>query len=71
MPEQLLDGPQVGAVAQQVGGIGVPQAMRMDGGIARDHPRVKLHDAARAAIRQPAAAMVQEQGLLVAASGLP
>ena len=28
MPQQLLDGPQVGAAAQQVGGEGVPQRVR-------------------------------------------
>ena len=61
MAQQFLNGPKVGAIAQQVRGIGVPQTVRMDGGIAGDHSGVKLHDPARPSIGEPASAMIQEQ----------
>src|SRR5262245_5201136 len=45
MSEQLLDGPQVGAVAQQVGGVGVAEGVRVQGGVGREAHGVLLHDA--------------------------
>ena len=69
--EQFLDGAQIGAVAQKVRGVGVAQAVRMNGRIARDHAGVEFHDAARAAIGEPAAAMIQKQSALAGCGGLP
>ena len=49
--EQFLDGAQVGAVGQQVRGVGVAEAVRMDGRIAAETGRVELDDAARCRAR--------------------
>src|SRR5581483_8425673 len=61
MPQQFLDGAQVGAVAEQMRRVGVAKTMRMNGRVASDHARVKFHNAASAAIAQAHPPMIQEQ----------
>ena len=43
-------------------GVGVTQAVRVQGRISRDHPAVKLDDFARAAVTQPRSLVINEQG---------
>ena len=50
MAQQFLDGAQVGAIGQQVRGVGVAETVRMNRGVAAEQRRVKLDDAADAAI---------------------
>jgi hypothetical protein len=61
MTQQFLDGAQIGAVGEKMSCIGVPQAMRVQPGIARNHSRVKLDDFSRAAVRQAPAAMIHHE----------
>src|SRR2546425_8717759 len=60
MAEQLLDGAQIGARAEEMGREGVTERVRrrLGGRAAREH--VALHEARHAARGQPPAACVQE-----------
>src|SRR5579875_327391 len=42
MPQQLLNRAQIGAIGEQVRGIGVPEAMRMERWVARQQRGVEL-----------------------------
>ncbi len=43
VPQQLLNRPQIGPIAQQVGRVSVPEAVRVNGRIARHQQRIQLH----------------------------
>src|SRR5260370_20259458 len=64
MPQQFLNRPQVRAVSQQVSRKGVPEAMRMDLGIACDRHRVVLHDLPHSGRSDSPAVMIDEHGAL-------
>ena len=66
--QQLLDGAQVGAVGQQVRGVRVAEAVRMDGRIAAQVDCVKLDDAVNAARGQAMVAVVDWPNGYVCAS---
>src|ERR1017187_2070078 len=63
--QQLLYGAQVGAVGQQMRGVGVAETVRVNGRIAVHQYAVELDDAAHSARGEPPAAMVQEDGALL------
>jgi hypothetical protein len=54
--EEFLDGAQVGAVAEQVGGEGVAEAVGVEGGIGGEQAGVQFDDGAGAAIAEARAA---------------
>src|SRR5262245_7539986 len=60
VPEQLLDGAEVGAAAEQVGGEGVAERVRRRLRRRAARGDVALHQAGDAAAREPAAARVPE-----------
>ena len=66
MSQQFLDRAQVGAVRQQMRGVGVTETVRVHRRIARQVRCVELHDAADASRGQPPAAMVEEHRRFVA-----
>ena len=51
--QQFLNGPQIGAIGQQMRRIRMTEAVRVERSIARDHPRVEFDDLPRPAIAQP------------------
>jgi hypothetical protein len=69
VPEQFLDGAQVGAVGQQVGGVGVAKAVGMKRRVTREMRDVELDDGTRSAGAEAPAAMIDEQGALGGSRG--
>ena len=64
VPQQFLDGPQVGAFIQEMSGEGMSERMRAD--LPRDQsPRVAGHQAPHASGRQAAATVVEEDRRVV------
>ena len=59
MSQQFLDRAQVGAVRQQMRGVGVTETVRVQRRISRQACCVELHDAADASCGQPRAAMIR------------
>lgn len=64
MAQKFLDGTEIGAVGQQVGGVGVTKTVRMHGGIAGREQSVMLHETADLPVAQPCPAAVEENGAL-------
>src|ERR1035438_5421507 len=67
--EEFLDGAQVGAIGQQVGGVGVAEAVGVHGGVAGEVGGVEFDDATDAARRETGMAVVEEDGGLLAHHG--
>src|SRR4051812_42533380 len=61
MPEEFLDGAQIGAFAEKMSREGVPQRVRMQSGIAAEEYRVFLDDSCDRASGERSAATVHEQ----------
>ena len=71
MAEQLLNGAQVGAFGEQVGGEGVAEDVRMQIPIGIEEPAVFLDNAAQGAGGEPLAAVVEEDGFASLARRAP
>jgi len=67
--EEFLNGAEVCAIGEQVSGVGVAEAVGMDAGVAREERGVELDDAADAARGEAGAAVVEEDGGLIADDG--
>ncbi len=63
MAQQFLDGAQVRAVGQEIGGECVSQCVWVNRGIAHYISRIELHNVACPPIGEAMAAMIQEEGL--------
>ena len=59
MAQQLLNGAEVSAGREQVSGVGVAEAVRVDAGITGDHSGIEFHNAVRAASSQALAPVIQ------------
>ena len=62
MPQQFLNSAQVSAFRQQMGRIGVPETVRVDGGIARRYQCVQLDKSSHVAVAQAGAPIIDKQG---------
>src|SRR5580704_482303 len=71
MTEQLLNRAQVGAIGQQMGGVSMPQTVRVNREVAQNQKGVQLDDAARAAVGKPPVAVVAKDRLIGWVSRLP
>ena len=60
MAQLFLDGTQIGAIGQQVRGVGMAKAVGMHRGIAGQRCGVEFYDESDAPIEQPAAAMIDK-----------
>src|SRR3989442_9404263 len=69
VPEQLLDGPDVGPVVEHVGRARVPEDMRREPGPEADPVAVTTDHAPRALTAQATTPRVEEDGLCVVATG--
>src|ERR1035438_259460 len=67
--EEFLDGAQVGAIGQQVGGVGVAEAVGVDGGVAGEISGVEFDDARDAARGETRVVVIEEDGGLFTHDG--
>src|SRR6185369_16457901 len=67
--QKFLYGAQVGAVGEQVGGVGVAEAVRMQGGVAGEIRGVQLDDAGDSARGEARVAVVEEDRAFLAHDG--
>lgn len=56
--EEFLDGAEIGAIAEEVGGVGVAEAVRMQAGVPGESGGVELDDATHASISEAASAVI-------------
>jgi hypothetical protein len=64
--EEFLDGAKVGSGVEEVGGVGVPQAMGVEAAISSQCNGIELEDAAGSAVGEPLAAVIEEEGSFAA-----
>ena len=69
VPQQFLDGPQIGPVGQQMSRIGVPETVRVNPGIAGQDRCTQLDNPPRPAHAQPLSLVVEQQSTPTRDSG--